>query len=197
MTTAAAIVNQALALGDNQAFCSGTPGSFTDGTTQNVTGAAANILYPIARDTLLRQLNPEFARVTVAGATQAVVTPVVPWSYEYEYPTDAVRIRQVRPPKTGTGSLADPNDPQPIRAAVAYDPVPSAKVVLANQQNALLVYTSNIVGEALWDASFVQAMTRMLANPLTMALAGRPDFARELLVESEQFASIAAENLEL
>jgi hypothetical protein len=40
-------------------------------------------------------------------------------------------------------------------------------------------------------------MARRLANPLAMALAGRPDFARELLQESQQYASIAIENSDL
>lgn len=200
MASGADIVNQSLALGDNQAFVTGVFPNFTDGTPENVVGQAANKLYAIARDVLLSQVNPEFARVTAAATEPAsLVTPIVPWTYEYTYPADGIRLRQIRPPSSGAGSLSDPNDPLPIRGAVAYDPTAdiATKVVLTNQQNALLVYTANSIAESLWDSDFVDAMSRRLGNPLTMALAGRPDFARELLAEAQQMASLAVENTEL
>lgn len=200
MTTGAAVVNEALSLIDSQSFVTGSYPNFTDGTTQNVVGTAANTVYALARDMLLRQINPEFARVTaVLSAAPSSVTPIPPWAYEYLYPSDCLRARQVRPPSSGVGALADPNDPLPVRAAVAFDPAGAvnARVVLTNQQNALLVYTSNTPPESVWDGSFAEAMSRRLANPLAMALAGRPDFARELLMESQQFAGMALENSEL
>lgn len=198
MATGADIVNQALALGDNQTYVTGNFPAFTDGSPENVVGIAANNLYGIARDVLLSQTNPEFARVTITAVIpDALVAPIVPWTYEYEYPDDCIRLRQIRPPGSGDGSLADPNDPQPIRGAVAFDPTIETKVVLTNQVNALLVYTTSDVAESRWDSDFVDAMSRRLGNPLTMALAGRPDFARELLAEAQQMTAISIENSEL
>lgn len=208
-TTPAAIVNTALELLDSQAFITGTLPNF-DGS--NI-GVAAGWCYPIVRDFLLRLLDPEFARigpvplVLVSGAP-AGIPPLPPWLYEYTYPADGVRIRQVRPPAVGSGvpgAQADPWDPQPIRAAVAFDqqgggagpPAVPAKVILTNQQNALAVYTSNATDELFWDADYVEAFIRRLGQPLAAAISGRFDQARELLAESERYASLAAENREL
>jgi hypothetical protein len=200
MATAADVVNEALALINNQGFVTGTIGNFTDGTVQNVTGTVANALYTLARDLVLSETNPEFARRQITGVPPAgLVAPITPWAAEYTYPSDGIRIRSVMPPASGNGSLADPNDPLPIRAAVAYDAniLTPGKVVLTNQQNALLVYTTNIVGEAFWDSDFTEAVARRLANPFAMALAGRPDWARELLIEAERYVAISVENAEL
>jgi hypothetical protein len=144
----------------------------------------------------LREIDPDFARTQVALSASGATAPLVPWSYEYLYPADCLRLRQVRPPSSGIGSLADPNDPQPVRAEVSYDPngagsTSPAKVILTNQQNALANYTTSSVTENQWDAVFREIVVRRLANPLAMAIAGRPDFARELLEEAERYAGLA------
>ena len=149
---------------------------------------AAEAVYAPTVQLLLRELDPDFSRKTAALALSGVVTPILPWSYEYVYPADCLRMRQVRPPANGY----DPNDPQPVRWNVAYEAAGSSrKVVLANQVNALGVYTTSSVTEAQWDAVFTDAVARRLANPLAMALSGRPDFAREILEESARVAQTA------
>jgi phage shock protein A len=64
-------------------------------------------------------------------------------------------------------------------------------VILTNQNAALAVYTTNAMNENQWDSGFAEAVVRRLANPLGMAMAGRPDFARELLEESERYSQLA------
>ena len=155
----------------------------------------ASVIYAPTVQLMLRELDPAFARFTVAlAAPIGLVTPVPPWAYEYAYPSDCVRARQVRPPlPPTTGSLADSNDPVPVRANVAFDQptniTTAGKVILTNQQNALLVYTTLTVTEVQWDAAFTDAVVRRLANPLAMALSGRPDFAKNILMESAQMAA--------
>jgi hypothetical protein len=152
--------------------------------------AAAAVVYEPTVWLLLRELDPDFARFTATLALSAAATPVPPWTFEYLYPVDAVRIRQVRPPATGIGALADPNNPQVVRAQVAFDNITTVgtKVILTNQINALAVYTSASVSEALFDAVFADAVARRLANPLAMALSGRPDFAEKILQQAAQVA---------
>jgi hypothetical protein len=154
---------------------------------------AASVIYAPTVQLMLREIEPDFARTTVALSLSSAATPIPPWAYEYLYPSTCVRLRQVRPPGSGTGSLADPNDPVAIRAMVDFDTIASVvtKVILTNQQNALAVYTSSNVTEAQWDAAFSDAVVRRLANPLAMALSGRPDFAREILMQSAQMAQTA------
>lgn len=168
--------------------------SLTDGSPAAV---SAGIVYAPTVQLMLRELDPDFARFTAALSVAVSPSQVPPWAFEYVYPADCVRLRNVRPPASGPGSLSDPNNPVPIRANVAFDliptgspPAPTAtKVILTNQQNALAVYTTSSVTEAQWDAAFTDTVIRRLANPLAMALSGRPDFAREILEQSARMAA--------
>lgn len=150
---------------------------------------AAQVVYGPTVNLLLRELDPDFARFTAALVASGAATPVPPWAYEYLYPSDALRLRQVRP---AVGSY-DPSDPQPVRANVAFDLIATVptKVILTNQVSALAVYTTSQVTEAQWDSVFTDAVIRRLANPLAMALSGRPDFAKEILQQSAQMAQTA------
>lgn len=181
MTTSADIVNRALELIGDQARVSGANPAF-DGSTP---GNAAGVLYTPTVQLVLRETDPAFARKTASLAVAPGVTPIVPWSREYLYPADCLRLRQVRPNAADT-SL---NDPLPVRAAVAFDTVAGSpvRVILTNQADALAVYTSSAPTEDQWDAVFAETVARRLANPLALALAGRPDLARELLEESERY----------
>lgn len=159
--------------------------------------ALAATIYAPTVQLLLRELDPDFARRTATLALSGAATPIVPWAFEYLYPGDSARLRQVRPPTSGPGALADPNDPQPVRANVAFDIISgvNTKVVLTNQQSALAVYTSTSVTETVWDAVFTDAVIRRLANPLAMAISGRPDFAKTILEQSAAMA-MTAENVD-
>lgn len=183
-SSSTAVVNSALELIAAQTQIT----SLTDGSPA---ASAASVVYVPTVQLMLRELDPDFARYTVSLTLSAAVTPVVPWSYEYLYPTDCVRLRNVRPPASGTGALADPNDPSPIRSNVAFDLIASVatKVILTNQKNALGVYTTSSVVETDWDAAFGDAVARRLANPLALALSGRPDFANDILQQAARMAS--------
>lgn len=149
---------------------------------------AAAVVYEPTVYLMMRELDPFFARFTAALALSAAVTPVPPWAFEYLYPADCVRVRQVRPP-----SGFDVNNPQPVRANIAFDVIATVptKVILTNQAGALAVYTSAAVPEAQWDGVFADAVARRLANPLAMALSGRPDFGKEILEQASRVAATA------
>ena len=179
MATILGVVNTALELIGNQKAIT----ALNDGSTA---AQAATVIYAPVVQMLLRELDPDFARFTKALSLSAAGTPIPPWAHEYLYPTDCLRLRQVRP---AVGSY-DINDPQPIRSAVAFDVIAAAntKVILSNLASALAVYTSSTPVEAQWDAVFAEAVARRLANPLAMALAGRPDFASTVLAEAAAMA---------
>lgn len=159
--------------------------SLTDGSP---TAAQINVVYAPTVQLMLRELDPDFARFTAQLLLAGATSPVPPWAFEYAYPASCVRLRQIRP-----GSLADPNDPVPVRANVAFDIIANVpmKVILTNQVAALAVYTSSTVTEAIWDSVFTDAVVRRLANPLAMALSGRPDFAKTILEQSAMMAQTA------
>ena len=292
--TSTIVVNQAL-----EAIASQTQiTSLTDGSPS---ANAANVVYAPIVQTLLRQLEPDFARVTAVLSLSGQTSPPPPWAYEYTYPSDCARLLQVAPAAGSYNVL----DPQPVRSNVAVDilytgsitftgvplttdtltingaeftfinggsptayelnisgetasgmavqlwtnlntnatlladtrlnvaaytqpasgsgvlpitykfggsgaatfslaasstsitlsgatlTVTPTKVILTNQASAIAAYISTTVTEAQWDAAFNQAVVARLANPLAMALAGRPDFAREVLQEAMQAGAIA------
>lgn len=183
--SSASVVNAALAQIASQVQIA----SLTDNSKA---AQAASVVYAPTVQLMLREIEPDFSRTTVALQLSGV-TPIVPWAYEYLYPADMVRLRQVRPPGSGQGALADPYNPQPVRAEVDFDTISSVatKVILTNQQNALAVYTSSNAVESMWDAAFADAVVRRLSNPLAMALAGRPDFAKTILEQAAEMAKTA------
>lgn len=156
---------------------------------QQPAGLYAAVIYAPTVQLLLREMEPAFARYTAALTLSAAVTPVEPWSYEYLYPSDCVRLLQVAP----AAGAYDVLDPQPVRSNVGFDIISAVntKVILTNQINAVAVYISSTPTETQWDALFQDAVVRRLANPLAMALSGRPDFAREILEESARMAQTA------
>lgn len=188
--SATQVVNSSLQFIGSQVQITGFPP-----TDNSPAAKAASVLYKPTVQLMLYEIEPDFARFTAALTPATATSPIPPWAFEYLYPADCVRLRQVRPPGSGTGSLADINDPQPIRANVAFDNTPNVpvatKVILTNQINALAVYTSSAPPEAMWDGAFTDAMVRRLANPLAMALAGRPDFAKTILEQSAMMAQTA------
>lgn len=179
MTTDLDIGNRALELTGTEVQIS----ALNDGTPE---GNAVGVLYVPTVQLVLREVDPAFARRTLALVPSGAATPIVPWSYEYLYPADCIRLRQVRP-------ATSDDDPEPVRAAVGLDIIASVatKVILTNQAGALAVYTSSSATESQWDSAFSEAVVRKLASPLAMALAGRPDFAKELLEEADRFAQLS------
>jgi hypothetical protein len=178
MTTPEDVVNQAIEYAGNQATIS----ALNDGTPA---GNAAGIIYAPTWQMVARQLDPDFARRTLplALVTGGVLPPG--WAFEYGYPSDCLRLRCLAPQP---GSY-DVFDPQLILGNVALDVILGTpqKVVFSNQPNAIGVYTSSDVIEDDWDMLFLQSVVRQLANPLAMALEGRPDFSRELLMQAMQY----------
>jgi hypothetical protein len=164
---------------------------FGDGSSAFPPAAnAADVLYMPTVQLVLRQNDPDFARYTVALAASAAAPPPS-WAFAYTYPADCLRVRQLRPP-TGSYNVFDP---QPVRGNVAFVRLPPGntpgKAILTNQPNALAVYTTSLATEDQWDSIFEQAVVRQLANPLALALAGRPDYARELLEEAGRYEQLA------
>lgn len=158
------IVNRAVQLiGDNQPPVTGTAPNFDTSSA----GQAAKYLYPDVVQTVAKRYGWDFSRNTAALAITG--TPPPNWTYQYAYPTNGLEVRQVMP------AVPDSNDPKPVSWTVANATIAGVptKVVWANEANAVAVFT-NQPPEALWDAGFVEAVVRLLASGLAMAVAGRP-----------------------
>ena len=183
VTTSNDIANEAIQLmGGNQPFVTGLAPNFDS----SVTGKALQKLYAPTVATVARQHEWDFARQTVALALSGNVAPF-PWAYEYVYPANCVQLWQLAP-----AALTDANNTLPINSAVgnAIVGAAQAKVIWSNLQNANAVINSNPL-EATWDALFREAVVRLLASALAMAIGGKPDVAQSMLESGGAFETLA------
>lgn len=183
MTTATDIVNQALQLiGDNQPAVTGTAPTFDSSPA----GVAAARLYAPCVQTVGRLFEWDMARNTVTLVASGN-TPPFNWAHEYLYPTNGVEVWQIAP-----STLSDPNNPLPVNWVVANVLVSGVqrKVIHTEQANAVAVYNNN-PGPDVWDAGFREAVVRLLASELAVAVAGKPETAANLLESFNAFVAAA------
>jgi hypothetical protein len=140
--------------------------------------------------------------------------PPPPWSYEYAYPNDCLRPVYVVPQFTTGftsgvpittavtgGAPAFWNGP-PVRFKVSIDQIdlstgkPSTdgqdqRVILTNQEQAILAYIKRVKSPDVWDDQFQQALVSALAGRLVIALTGDKGLAQLKMQEANQFIMIA------
>ena len=188
MPTSQEIVNEAIMLmGGNQPLVTGIYPTFDNSTT----GKAAQQLYALTVRAVARQFGFDFARNQVALALSGNPAPLG-FAFEYVYPTiaglTAVQIWQVAP----AFPIADPNNPIPVNWTVGNTLIAGvqSKVIWSNQAGAVAVINNN-PSENLWDPLFQQAVVRLLASAMAMAVAGKPDVAEAMLSSGSAFETLA------
>lgn len=125
---------------------------------------AALDVYSQTRDEALRSFDWGFAEKIAAGTLTGNVAPF-PWTYEYTYPTDCVKIRNL----FGATYIADPNDPRPTLWTIGG--IAAAKVIWAKIPTCTLVYTSQVTNPTLWEPLFVEAFSDALGKRIAPVLA--------------------------
>jgi hypothetical protein len=179
MVTATDIVNQAIQLmGDNQQLVTGNYPSFDNSPA----GVAASQLYGPCVQTVMKNFTWDFGRNNAALVVTVNVAPF-PWSQEYLYPSDGLTILQVR-----SNTLSDPNNPAPVEWTIGNVLVSSIpkKVIWTNLASAWAVYT-NFPPPDVWDVGFREAVVRLLASELAMAIPGKPDVSEKTLESAGAF----------
>ncbi len=182
MTTSTDVANQAIQMiGDNQLPVTGVDPTWDD----SAAGVALQKLYGPCVATVGDQFGWDFQRNTASLTLSGNVAPV-PWSFEYIYPTNGVDVWQLMP-----AVIADANNPLPINWNVANTLVGGVqtKVIQTNQASAKAVY-NNSPTENTWDPLFREAVARLLASELAMAIAGKPDVAEAYLSSGAAFESL-------
>ena len=177
------VANQAILLiGDNIAPVQGNAPNFDS----SAAGQLLATLYPACYQTVAKEFGWDFARNVFTLSTTGN-TPPLGWAYEYTYPAAAVEIWQIQP-----ATLADANNPLPQNWMIGNVLVSSVqtKVIWANVASAEAV-VNNAPIEATWDVGFREAMVRLLASELAMALFGKPDTSESLLQSGGSFETIA------
>jgi len=132
--------------------------------------------------------------------------PPPPWAYEYAYPADCLRPLWIVPQFTTgfasgvpittavTGGAPQFWNGPPVKFRVAIDQIgPSGKpsnigsdtkVILTNQEAAILTYIKQISDPNIMDALFVEAWVSALAARLVVALTGDKPLANMKLQEA-------------
>jgi len=177
------IANQAIQLiGDNQPAVTGGAPNFDS----SAAGVALAQIYAPTVATVMRQFGWDLARNTQALVLTGNAAPF-PWDYEFTYPANCIEVLQVAP-----ASVSDPNDPLPVNWSIGNDVVSGtqSKVIFANIAAGNLIY-NNGPQESTWDPLFTEAVVRLLASKLAMAIAGKPDTSTSLLQSAGQFEQAA------
>ncbi len=94
------------------------------------------------------------------------------WLFLYALPTDCVAPQYI------WGGVVDPAPELRIPYAVEGDATTGKKVLLTNEEDALLVYTSNATAVNRYPALFVDALAWNLSLKLALGLAKKPPVAQ-------------------
>ena len=176
------VANQAIQLiGNNQPPVTGFAPNFDN----SASGIALQKLYGPCVQTIGRQFQWDMARGQIALTLSGNTAPVE-WSFEYAYPTNGIEVWQLLPP-----TFADVNNPLPINWVVANNVIggQQQRVIWTNLANAVANYNNN-PNENTWDSIFREAVVRLLASELAMALSGKPDAAQSYLESGGAFENI-------
>ena len=176
------VANEALQyIGDNMPPVTGVAPTFDNSPA----GLALQKLYVPAVQTVGRQWGWDFAR-NIVSLTASGNTPPVGWAYEYLYPSNGIEVWQLIP-----ATITDANNPTPVTWSVGNTLVSAVqtKVIWSNLATAKAAYNNN-PNESTWDPIFREAVVRLLASELAMAISGKPDTSQALLESGAAFESL-------
>lgn len=152
-------------------------------TIQNLTQTSkeartCNVLYPVARDAVLRDHNWGFAskRLALALLTETYTG----WDYAYQYPTDCLVLRKIYDSTTETVSGFSK-----VEYEISTNEDLDRRVILTNKEEAVGIYTAAITDANLFDKLFIDALSYYLASKLTLPLRAKRDLS-ELMYRKYQ-----------
>lgn len=129
--------------------------SMTDATKE---ARNCQLHYAVSRDFVLRDHPWNFATRREYLALLSGVNPVG-WSYAYAYPSDCHFAREI-------WQEVEQLKPTPFEVLKG----PSGKIIVTNEENAVLEYTALITDPTQFDPMFVNALSYFLASELAMPL---------------------------
>lgn len=141
-------------------------------------------------------------------------TPPPPWAYEYAYPSDCLRPLWIIPQQTTgfaggipittaiTGGAPQFWSGSPAKFKVTIDQIGSdglptavggsdTKVILTNQEQAILTYIKRVTDPNVWDPLFVEAMIASLRMKLASQLTGDKGLAKDTQATANAVIQIA------
>lgn len=131
--------------------------------------------------------------------------PPIPWLYSYFLPVDCIKVRYVKPqaalaysgvPLTSVnmtyGAPVFSGISAPFELAGDKDPaLNDIRVLLTNEQQALLTYTKDVTDPNVWDSGFYDLVTAGLSASICLNLTGDKALAKMKLEEVNQATMLA------
>jgi hypothetical protein len=127
-------------------------------------------LYPAMRDLLLEGFDWSFARKRVALAS--VGSPPTNWGYQYQYPSDCLKVRSV----VVSGDRT-PTATERIPFEITANTVNEGKAICCDLADAEVIYTSTIINTSLFTQAFCSALAWAMAKELVTPMAKDAKFA--------------------
>jgi hypothetical protein len=173
-------------------------GNLYDGSTA---AKVALSMYAQTRDQLLYDNDWDFAERNVTGTLlksapaggyfpptvwNGAVNPPIPWTYEYLYASDMIRVRSIRQQPLNIIDF----DPQWNVFTTENDNyfTPAQRVILCYVQNAFIVYTGQITDLSTWEMDAVETFASALGRRLAPALVGMEGLKLAVADESMESA---------
>ena len=143
-------------------------------------GRVCRLLYAETRDEVLRDHRWNFA-IRRKSLVKLVAPPEFGWAFQYELPTDCLRLLEVNGWHQG-------------RRKGVWEI--EGKVVLTNDTEAKVRYVSRVENANRFDSVFVEALATKLASKIAMAINGSSSMTGELLTQYEKLTGPRARRLD-
>lgn len=155
----------------------------TDRTNE---GRACRSYFSHSRDVILEMMPWPFATVR---ADLQIATGVAfdGWTFAYTYPNDcALAVSIVQP------SMRTPDQNSRVKFKIVKHPTQAGKIILTDQENAVLEYNMRVSDPAEFDASFAHAQSLLLSTMVVGPLKVSADIAQKVQREWAAWQSEAS-----
>ena len=119
--------------------------------------------YDFTRQQTLEAFDWSFARKRLTLALSAE-DPPISWGYRYQYPSDCIVARYLQSP----AALMD----ETVPFSIEVDQAGTAKTIVTNMDEAVLVYTFDLETTSMFSPHFVNALAARLGAEIAFALTG-------------------------
>ena len=132
-------------------------------------------LYPTAKDSTLEAFDWDFARKEKAlGELSGNGVTRSGWTYSYEWPSDCVIPRRIY-------NAADKH--KKIEYEIGVNDDLNKRMILCNEEDAILIYTARVSDANLFSPSFKEALGYRLGSELAFPLRAKSDLKTSLFRE--------------
>jgi hypothetical protein len=148
-------------------------------------------LFPFTRDQLLQARPWPFATLRRALAVLADDAADDEhrdgWDFTYALPADCIAPRYI-----WNGGQENPGEDQTIPYRIESSRDLKSRVLLANFDDAQLVYTAKVVEVPRWDPLFAEAVAMKMAADLALGIAKKPQLGLELMRAFQMSLTVAS-----